>query len=123
MEKSSKKAQEDLKKLLEGMRKKVGKLGKETSVWIKKGEIEISRLSKMGKLELNIVNLNMKKEKLFKDIGKRMVKLGLSNKISDSVIKNMCDETKAIIKESRKKRSEISRVGKVLFKGRKARKK
>ena len=105
------------------MRKRAQKLGKETSVWIKKGEIEISRLSKMGKLELNIVNLNMKKEKLFKDIGKRMVELGLSNEISDSVIKNMCDETKAIISQSRKKRSEISRVGKVLFKGKKARKK
>ena len=123
MEKSSKKAQKDLKKLLEGMRKRVQKLGKKTSVWIKKGEIEISRFSKMGKLELDIVNLNMKKEKLFKDIGKRMVKLGLSNKISDSVIKNMCDEAKAIINQSRKKRSEVSRAGKRLFKGRKARKK
>ena len=123
MEKSSKKSQEDLKKLLEGMKKRLQKLGKETGVWIKKGEIEISRFSKMGKLELDIVNLNMKKEKLFKDIGRRIVERGLSNEINDPVIKNMCNETKAIMNQSRKKRSEISKAGKRFFKGKKTRKK
>ncbi|MEA3306045.1 MAG: hypothetical protein U9R52_04445 [Candidatus Omnitrophota bacterium] len=123
MEKQGKKTQDDFKKLLEGTKKKLQKMGKETSVWVKKGETELSRLSKMGKLEFDIVSLNMKKEKLFKNIGARMVERGLGEKTDDPIIKNMCDEAKAVMSQSGRKKTEISRVRKKLFKRRKSPKK
>ena len=107
----------DLKEFFEKAKKKLQQLGKESKVWIKKGEVELSRLSKIGKLELDVVNLNIKKEKLFKDIGKRMVELDLAGQLSDSTIKNMSDKAETMISESKKKRREISKIGKGLLKG------
>jgi hypothetical protein len=108
--------QEDLKRLFEDTKKRLQRLGKETGVWLKKGEAELSRLSKIGKLEINVVNLNIKKEKLFKEIGKRVVELNLWQKVDDRAIKNMSDKAKSIINESKKKKSVISKIGKGLLK-------
>ena len=116
MAKTKKIAQEDLKKFFEKMKKNLHQLGKETGVWMKKGERELSRLSKIGKLELEVVNLNMKKEKLLKDIGKRVVESGLSEQINDSAIRNMSNKANAVMKESQKKKSEISKIGKGFLK-------
>lgn len=116
MAKTKKITQDDIKKLFESTKKKLQQLGKETSTWIKKGEVELSRISKIGKLELDIVNLNMKKEKLYRDIGKRVVEQGLGEEIDDSAIKNMSIKAKAIINESKKKQREISKIKKGLLK-------
>ena len=117
MAKRKKITQQDLKKLFEKTKKRLQQLGKETKVWLKKGETELSRFSKIGKLELNVVNLNIKKERLFKDIGKRVVELDLGKVIDDSTIKNMSNKAKAIISESKKKKRTISRIGKGFLKG------
>lgn len=117
MAKTKKITQGDLKKFFEKAKNKMQQLGKESRVWIKKGEVELSRLSKIGKLEIDIVNLNIKKEKLFKDIGKRVVELDLSKKVDDSPTKNMCNKAKAIISEATKKKRAISKVRKGFLKG------
>ena len=112
--------QEDLKKFFEKTKKNLDKLGKETRVWMKKGEVELSKLSKMGKLEIDIVNLNIKRERLLKDIGKRVVEYGISEEIGNSAIKDMCGKVKAMTADSKKKKKEISRVGKRFLKGKPA---
>ncbi len=109
--------QEELKRLFEKTKKSLQKFGRETNIWLRKGEVELSRLSRIGKIELNLVNLNMKKEKLLKDIGKRIVDLGLGEKIGDAQTKNMCDKVYAIVTESKRKKSEMSRLTKRLLKG------
>ena len=109
--------QGDLKKFFEKAKKKLDSLGKETKVWMKKGEVELSRLSKIGKLELDVVNLNMKKERLFKDIGKRVVERGLDKEIKDLPIKNMCTKANAAAAESKRKKRAMSKIGKGLLKG------
>jgi len=109
--------QEDVKKLFAKTKKRLHELGKETGVWIKRGEVELSRISKIGKLELDIVNLNIKKERLFKDIGKRMVEQGLAEKIDDAVVRNMSEKAKDAAGETVQKRREIGRVRKTLLKG------
>ena len=123
MAKVKKITQEDIKKLFERTKKSLQQLGKETSTWMKKGEVELSRISKIGRLEIDVVNLNMKKERLFRDIGKRMVEQNLAKEFSDSTIKNMCDKAKATITESKKKRREVSKIGKGILKGKGKRKK
>jgi len=112
--------QDELKKLFEKAKDGLRQLGKETSVWMKKGEIELSRISKIGKLELDIVGLNMKKEKLFRDIGKRVIELDLGEKIGDQAIRDMSDRAETIISESDKKKREISRIKKEVLKSKTA---
>lgn len=109
--------QEDVKKLFAKTKKRLQELGKETSVWIKKGEVELSRISKIGKLELDIVNLNIKKERLFKDIGKRVVEQDLAGKIDDAAVGNMSKKAKEAAGETVEKRREIGRIKKTLLKG------
>ena len=117
MAKAKKITQEDLKKFFEKTKKNLQKLKKEASVWMKKGEVELSRLSRIGKLELDVVSLNMKREKLFKDIGKRVAELSLKEEITKPAIKDMCDKVNAITEESKEKRVAISKLGKGLLKG------
>ena len=117
MAKTKKITQTELKKFFEQAKKKLQQLGKESKVWIKKGEMELSRLSRIGRLELDVVNLSIKKEKLFKDIGKRVVELDLAKEIGDSTIKSMSNKAGAVISESKKKRREIARFRKGLLKG------
>lgn len=112
--------QDELKKLFEKAKDGLRQLGKETSVWMKKGEIELSRISKIGKLELDIVGLNMKKEKLFRDIGRRVIELDLGEKIGDQAIRDMSDRAETIISESDKKKREISRIKKEVLKSKTA---
>jgi hypothetical protein len=110
------KTQEDFKKFFGDAKTRLQQLGKETSIWMKKGEVELSRLSKIGKLEVDIVNLRIKKEKLFRNIGRRIVEQNLDEDIRDKMIQNMCVKTKSVIGESKKKQQEISRVGKRFLK-------
>ena len=58
----------------------------------------------------------MKKEKLFKDIGKRVVERGLAEEIGDPAIRDMNNKANAIIKVSKKKRKEASKISKALLK-------
>jgi len=110
--------QEDVRKLFAKTKKRLRELGKETGVWIKKGEAELSRISKMGKLELDIVNLNLKKDKLLKDIGKRVVEQGLSEKIDDAALKSMSEKVKSAVAETGGKKREIGKIKKTFMKGR-----
>ena len=116
MAKAKKITQDELKKFFEKTKGTLQKLKKETGVWMKKGEAELSRLSKIGKLEIDVVNLNMKREKLFKDIGKRVAEFSLKEEINNSAISDMCDKVNAVAEEAKEKRAAISKIGKGLFK-------
>ena len=116
MAKAKANTQEELKKFFEKAKKNLNKLGRETKVWMKKGEAELSRLSKIGKLELDVVNLNIQKDKLLKSIGRRLVERGLADEINDSTVKNMSSKVNEIMEESKKKRTEISKIGKKFWK-------
>ena len=51
------------------------KFGKELNVLAKKSEKEIVKASKAGKIQLDIMGLTVQKEKLYYDIGKKVVSL------------------------------------------------
>jgi len=121
MAKKKKIAQEDFRKFFDDAKAKLQRFGKETSIWMKRGEVELSRLSKIGKLEVDIVNLRIKKEKLFRNIGRRVVEQNIDGEISDKAVQGMCAKAKAVIDASKKKQQEISRVGKKFLKGKPAR--
>ena len=109
--------QEDLKQLFEKAKTSLQQLGKETGTWLKKGEAELSRLSKIGKLELDVVNLSVKRDKVFKDIGRKVVEQNLDEQISSAAVKNLCGDVRELIGASVRKKREIAKVKKGLLKG------
>lgn len=119
MAKKKKDMQQDLKELFEKSKKRLQLLAKDAKTWMKKGEVEISRLSKMGRIELDIVNLNIKKEQLFRNIGKKIVEGGLEGQIDNASVKDMCNKAKAVIAESKKKNRVMSQIKKGFLKGKK----
>lgn len=119
MAKKKQDMQKDLKEIFEKSKARLQLLAKDAKVWMKKGEVEISRLSEMGKLEFDIVNLNIKKEQLFRNIGRKIVEDGLEGQIDDASVKDMCSQAKTLIDEYKKKNHIISQVKKSFLKGKK----
>ena len=116
MAKSKKIDQKDLKALFDKTKERLQAIGKETGVWLKKGEVELSRLSKIGRLEIDAVNLGIKRDKLFKNIGKRVVEQNFDNNLHDPALRNLATKARNIIDESKKKKKQISKIGKRFLK-------
>ena len=66
----------DFKKEWPRIQSQLDKFSKEAMVVLKKGEDEVVRLSKEGKLRVDSTTLSVKKEHLFYLIGKEFVKSG-----------------------------------------------
>lgn len=119
MAKKKKDMQQDLRELFDKSKKRLQILAKDAQVWMKKGEVEIGRLSKMGRIEIDIVNLNVKKEQLFRNIGKKIVEGDLYAQINNASVKDMCSKAKAAIEESKKKSRVMSQIKKGFLKSKK----
>ncbi len=105
-----KQKQDELKKLMDVTKRRLKDLGKETSVWLKKGEVELTRLSKMGKLEISLINLNIRKDKVYRDIGKRIVEGRVPEEIKDATLKRLSTEARALLREIQKTKKTMARV-------------
>ncbi|MEW5895092.1 MAG: hypothetical protein AB1650_04985 [Candidatus Omnitrophota bacterium] len=64
----------DFKQEWPQIKKKLIKMSQEAMVLAKKGETELVKFSQKSKLHLDAASLNLKKEKLFYQIGKEYVK-------------------------------------------------
>ena len=118
MEMANKKInQDDIKDMLEKTKDRLQKLGKETSIWIKKGEVELSRLSRMGKLEIEAMNISMKRDQLFKSIGRIIVEKKLGAAIEDANLRKMIEQAQELVKESERKKKDIASISKKFMKG------
>jgi hypothetical protein len=116
MAKKQKDMHKEMMDVLSNMKDNMKKLGDETKIWAKRGEKELGRLSAMGKLEISIVGMQMKREKILRSIGERFVNTVSPDEIADSKLKALCKEFKALDSSSKKKKTEMKRVGKELFK-------
>lgn len=72
----SAKNKEDFSKNIEDVKKQLMKFGQEALVLVKKGEEEIVRLSKEGKVRLDATTVGLKQEHLLYLIGKEYVRSG-----------------------------------------------
>ena len=88
------------------------KISKDAGIFAKKGEKELVKASKIGKFQLEIVNLNLQKEKIYYDIGKKIASLRSSKKLSRDSIKSYLDRLRKIETEVRGKKREMSEVKK-----------
>ena len=90
----------DFKKEWPKVKKQLTQFSKEAMVVVKKGEKEIVRLSKEGKLRVDATSLGLKKEHLFYLIGKECVRTESKN-IKNPKLKKLFGELKAINKQLR----------------------
>lgn len=104
--------QKDFNKFLDQAKGRFKEFGKEVSVLAKKSEKEIIKASKAGKIQLDIVGLNMQKEKLYYDIGKKVVSLNVKKKLDITGLEPYWKKMRRIEQDARKKKRELSTVGK-----------
>jgi len=67
-------------------------LGEETKKIAKKGERELVKVSKKGKIQMDIWGLNVKKERLVYQIGKKVVEQSKKGKMRTDVLRRMCQK-------------------------------
>lgn len=104
--------QKEFTKLLDQTREKFKKFGKELGVLAKKGEKEIVKASRTGKIQLDIMGLNMQKEKLYYDIGKRVASLNAKKGLEIQELEPFWTKMRKIETNARKKKRELSAVRK-----------
>lgn len=88
------------------------KFGKEMAVFAKKSEKEIIKASKRGKVQLDIVGLKIQKEKLYYDIGKKVVALNSRKSLGISGIDSYLKKIRKLELSARSKKRELSSKGK-----------
>ena len=73
--------QKDVNRFLGQAKKRFTEFGKDFNILARKGEKEIVKASKAGKIQLDIVGLNVQKEKLYYDIGKKVTSLNAKKEL------------------------------------------
>ena len=112
--KQSVKLQGDVKRFWDETRDYLRKIGVETSKIAKRGEEEVMKASHIARLHLDIVTLNVRKEKLFKEIGKKAVSLTKKKALSAAALKKQCDDIIKMDREIAVKQTEIKKEAKDL---------
>ncbi|MEA3328895.1 MAG: hypothetical protein U9Q08_04110 [Candidatus Omnitrophota bacterium] len=105
-------AQKEAKKILGYTKKNLLKFSKDTLKLAKKAEKEIVRVSKVGKLHLDILGLKRKKETLCQQIGEKIVEMDALGKVNLPEIKPTCTKIRGLdnqIKKTRTKAEDIKR--------------
>ncbi|MBN1354561.1 MAG: hypothetical protein JW994_07850 [Candidatus Omnitrophica bacterium] len=104
--------QKDINKLLDQARERFKKFGKELSILAKKSEKEIVKASKTGRVQIDIMGLSMQKEKLYYDIGKKIVMLNAKKSVNVPELEPYWKKLRKIETDSRKKKRELSLIRK-----------
>lgn len=100
--------QKDFTKFLDQTKEGFKKFGKELGILAKKGEKEIAKVSKAGKIQFDIMNLTMQKEKLYYDIGKKVASIGAKKKLDVPELAPYWGKLRKIESGARKKKRELS---------------
>ena len=100
--------QKEIKKIWDQTKKNLLKLSQETVKLAKKGEKEIVRASKIGKLQLDILGIKRKREILCRQIGMKVVALDTKGKIDVSELKSFCNQVRGLDSQIKKKEKEVA---------------
>ena len=98
----------DVKTEWEKTKEQLLKFGKEASVLVKKGEVELVKLTKQSKIHLDATTASLKKEKLYYQIGKEYVKLKDPTAPSP-FLKQLLDEYKSVDQEQKSLQTKLKR--------------
>ena len=88
-------------------------LGQKTMKLAQRGEKEVVRASKIGRLQLDVVSFNLKKENAFRQIGKKVADMHSSKKSLDaSKLTALFNQIEKANNQIKNKKSQISKLKK-----------
>jgi len=102
--------QKEINRLLGQAKDGFRKFGKELGVLAKKSEKGLVKVSKSGKIQLDIMGLNVQKEKLFYDIGKKVADLNTKKNLGLAELESYWKKMNKIEKEVESKQKALSSV-------------
>ncbi|MFH1594091.1 MAG: hypothetical protein ABID09_05300 [Candidatus Omnitrophota bacterium] len=102
--------QKDLNRILEQAKEKFKVFGKELGAFAKNSEKEIVKASKSGKIQIDLMGLNVQKEKLYYDIGKKIIALNKKKDLGLEELKPFWNQLRKLEGTARKKKRELSAV-------------
>ena len=108
----SKKNKEKIDKLWKQAKQSLSKLSQESIKLAKKGEKEIVRATKVGKIHLEILNLKRKKDTLYQEIGKKVIELQRENKIDAPGLKTFYTKVNSLESQIKTKKAAASKIKK-----------
>lgn len=108
MTKSKKDRKKEFNQMLDQAKGRFKKFGEELGVLAKKSEKEIRKASKVGKLQLDIMSLGVQREKLYYDIGKRVVSLNAKKSLAIPELDSYWKKLESLDKGSRKKKEILA---------------
>lgn len=103
------KIKNEVKGLLEKTRRGLKRMGKETSVFAKRSEKELSKLAKVGRAEVDILSLNIKKNQLYHQIGKQVYQLNTQGKLTTRNLKKLCCRISEIEKDLKNRKRSVAK--------------
>lgn len=98
----------DVKTEWEKTKEQLIKFGKEASELVKKGEVELVKITKQSKIQLDATTAALKKEKLYYQIGKEFVKLKNPGNLNQ-ILKKLLEEYKTLDQEQRSLQTKLKR--------------
>ncbi|MBL7069297.1 MAG: hypothetical protein ISS34_05520 [Candidatus Omnitrophica bacterium] len=105
-----KKLQKKATKALKEASRRLEGAGKDARVLVKRGEDELIKLSKVGRAQLEILALSLKKEQLYRQIGMKVWQLSTGGKLTTKKLKIFCEELSSINKNVKSKKKSINKV-------------
>ncbi|NQT21840.1 MAG: hypothetical protein HQ579_00195 [Candidatus Omnitrophica bacterium] len=103
----------EMNKVMKQLKANFKRFGKDASIFAKKGEKEIVKASKIGRVQLDIISLNIQKEKLYYEIGKKVAALRTGGEKAAIAVKPYLQKLRKIETNIRSKKREISGIKKV----------
>lgn len=88
-------------------------LGQRTIKLAQKGEEEVRRASKVGKLQLDIVSVNLKKENIFRQAGKKAYEIhSRKSEIEPAKLTSLFNQVDKLNRQIKTKKAQIARLKK-----------
>ena len=105
--------QKEVAKIWQEAKENLRALGQKTMKLAQKGEVEVMRASRIGKLQLDIVSVNLKKENAFRQIGKRVVEMhAQKGEIRPERLSSLFNQIEKINRQIKSKKAQIAKLKK-----------
>lgn len=105
--------QKEAAKIWEQAKKSLKELGQSTVTLAQKGEKEVVKASKIGKLQLDVVSLSLKKENVFRQVGKKICDAHVKKTDLQSVkLTALLSQFDKLNNQIKSKKSQISKIRK-----------
>lgn len=103
---------ESIKKEARGILKKTRSrlkvLGRETKVLARRGEKGLAKITRVGTEEVGILSLNVRKNRLYHEIGKKVYQMHTAKRFNTRGLKKLCAKIDEIEKSVEIKKKKVS---------------